>query len=221
MILGTGSCRSTSRALEFERSTLEHAAIMTPLEPPSENLLMTLELLQRAKNGDSEALDVLMARYRPRLVRWATGRLPDYARSLFDTGDLVQDVLIRTLERLDLFDVRGAGLFQAYVRKAILNRIRDQVRSARRWSGVEVSESLQDRSPSPLEAAIGGDVLDRYERALTLLREEEARLVHLRVELNFSYEEIAAVLARPSPEAARMATQRALRKLAEIMGHGA
>ena len=62
-----------------------------------------------------------------------------------------------------------------------------------------------------LEAAIGGDVLDRYERALTLLREEEARLVHLRVELNFSYEEIAAVLARPSPEAARMATQRALR----------
>lgn len=194
---------------------------MTPLEPPSANLLITLELLQRAKNGDGEALDVLMARYRPRLVRWATGRLPGYARSLLDTGDLVQDVLIGTLERLDLIDVRGAGLFQAYVRRAILNRIRDQVRSARRWSGGDVPESLEDRNPSPLEAAIGSDVLDRYERALTLLREDEARLLHLRVELNFSYEEIAAVLERPSPDAARMATQRALRRLAEIMGHGA
>jgi RNA polymerase sigma factor (sigma-70 family) len=193
----------------------------TPLEPPSENLLITRELLQRAKEGDGEALDVLMTRYTPRLVRWATGRLPGYARSLVDTGDLVQDVLISTLERLDLIDVRGAGLFQAYVRKAILNRIRDQVRSARRWSGGDVPENLEDRNPSPLEAVIGSDVLDRYERALTLLREEEARLLHLRIELNFSYQEIAAILERPSPDAARMATQRALRKLAEMMGHGA
>ena len=184
---------------------------MTPLEPPSENLLMTLELLQRAKNGDSEALDVLMARYRPRLVRWATGRLPDYARSLFDTGDLVQDVSSGLWNDWTSLMSAAPASSRPMFRKAILNRIRDQVRGTRRWSGVEVSESLQDRSPSPLEAAIGGDVLDRYERALTLLREEEARLVHLRVELNFSYEEIAAVLARPSPEAARMATQRALR----------
>jgi RNA polymerase sigma factor (sigma-70 family) len=192
----------------------------TPLDPPAENLLITRELLQRAKEGDGEALEILMARYSPRLVRWATGRLPSYARSLLDTGDLVQDVLISTLERLDLIDVRGAGLFRAYVRKAILNRIRDQVRSARRWSGGDVPESLEDRNPSPLEAAIGSDLLDRYERALSLLREEEARLLHLRVELNFSYEEIAAVLERASPDAARMATQRALRRLAEIMGHG-
>ena len=190
------------------------------IPPSSENLLVTRELLQRAKDGDRAALDVLMSRYSPRLIRWASGRLPDYARSLHDTGDLVQDVLISTLERLDLIDVRGPGLFQAYVRKAVLNRIRDQVRSARKRAGGEVPESVEDRAPSPLEVAIGTDVLERYERALATLGEEEGRLLHLRVELQFSYEEIAAITERPTPDAARMATQRALRKLAEIMGHG-
>ena len=39
--------------------------------------------------------------YRPRLVRWATGRLPVQARSLFDTGDLVQETLMRAIQVLN------------------------------------------------------------------------------------------------------------------------
>jgi RNA polymerase sigma-70 factor (ECF subfamily) len=110
-------------------------------------------------------------------------------------------------------------VFQAYVRQAILNRIRDQVRWARRRPSVEMPESVEDKAPSPLELAIGSDVLDRYERALVELSEVERRLLHLRVELDFGYEEIAAMMERNSPDAARIATRRALRKLAEIMGH--
>jgi RNA polymerase sigma factor (sigma-70 family) len=203
-------------------SLCEYGAMMkTPQEPPAESLSITRELIERAKDGDGEALNVLMARFSPRLVRWATGRLPGHARSLLDTGDLVQDVLISTLERLDRIDVQVPGQFQAYVRKAILNRIRDQVRSARKWTSEAVAESLEDRAPSPLEAAIGSDVIDRYERALNSLHEDEARLLHLRVELHLTYEEIAMILERPSPDAVRMAAQRALGKLAELMGHGA
>jgi len=188
-------------------------------QPSSENLLLTGELLQRAKNGDHNALDALMSRYRPRLERWASGRLPGYARSLLDTDDLVQETLVRALEGLDQIEVRGPGVFQAYVRQAILNRIKDQVRRARRRPGVEMLESVEDRTPSPLELAIGSDVLDRYEAALVELSEVEQRLLHLRVELDFSYEEIAAIMERSTPDAARMATRRALRKLAEMMGH--
>ena len=188
-------------------------------ESPSSDLLITGELLQRAKNGDRAALDALMSRYRPRLERWASGRLPGYARSLLDTGDLVQETLVRALEGLDEIEVRGPGVFQAYVRQAILNRIRDQVRWARRRPSVEMPESVEDKTPSPLELAIGSDVLDRYERALVELSEVERRLLHLRVELDFGYEEIAAIMERNSPDAARIATRRALRKLAEIMSH--
>lgn len=191
-----------------------------PREQPASHLLLTVELLQRAKSGDETALSALMARYLPRLQRWASGRLPSYARSLFDTTDLVQETLLRAVQGLDGIEVRGPGGFQAYVRQAILNRIRDQVRWARRRPGPDgVPDDLVDVIPSPLENAIGADLLERYEHALAQLSEDDRRLLHLRLELDFDYEEMAALLGRPSRDAVRMAVKRALGKLAEIMGH--
>lgn len=192
----------------------------TPDNAHSTQLLLTAELLQRAKSGDPAALDALMARYLPRLERWASGRLPAYARSLVDTVDLVQDTMLRVMEGIAGVEVRGGSGFQAYVRQAVLNRIRDQIRWARRRPGPDgVPESLMDSLPSPLEAAIGADVLDRYERALECLPEEAQQLIHLRIELDFDYVEIAAMTDRPSADAARMAVRRALKSLAEGMGH--
>lgn len=192
---------------------------MTEPQHPSEDLLVTGELVERAKRGDERALHALIARYRPRLERWASGRLPGYARSLLDTGDLVQETLVRVFQGLDRIEVRGPGFFQAYVRRAILNRIRDQVRWGRRRPGGEMPEQLADRAPSPLEQVIGVEVVERYERNMAGLNDEERRLVHLRVELALGYDEIAALTERATADAARMATQRALRKLAELMGH--
>jgi RNA polymerase sigma-70 factor (ECF subfamily) len=193
------------------------------VKPPDESpapLLATRELLRRAKEGDHAALDQLMARYLPRLQRWAAGRLPTYARSLFDTPDLVQDTLLRVVERLDRVEVRGPGGFQAYVRQAVLNRIRDEVDWAkRRPDPGQKLESLTDRAPSPLEHAIGAELLARYERALATLSEEERQLLHMRIELDFDYDAIAEMTGSPSRDAARMSVRRALARLAEAMGH--
>jgi RNA polymerase sigma-70 factor (ECF subfamily) len=184
------------------------------------DLLVTSDLLQQAKTGDAAALDALMARYLPRLQRWACGRLPAYARSLFDTCDLVQETLLKTLQSLDRIEGRGPESFQAYVRQAIRRRILDQIRCSSRRAGSEpVSDDLLDRGLSPLEEIVGVELFERYEKACAELREEEQLFLHLRIELELSYEEIAEAMNRPSPEAARMGVQRALRKLAEIMGH--
>lgn len=198
-------------------------------EPPSRTdsnptkpsaLLATSELLRLAREGESEARELLVARYLPRLRRWASGRLPMHARALLDTTDLVQDTLLHVLQGLSRIEVRGPGGFQAYVRQAVLNRIRDEVRWAARRPGPDgVPESLPDRSPSPLESAIGADVLDRYERALARLDEEDQHVLHLRIELDFDYDEVATMTGRPSRDAARMAVQRALSRLADAMGH--
>ena len=186
---------------------------------PANELLITRDLVARAKSGDERAMNALISRYLPRLERWASGRLPRYARSLLDTGDLVQETLLRVVQGLRL-DSRGPDLFQAYVRQAVLNRIRDQVRWARRRAGsIEISENMADTKPSPLEQAVGADVLERYERALEALSEEERQFVHLRIELDFDYDEIAAVTGRPSRDAARMSVRRALAKVAHLMGH--
>jgi RNA polymerase sigma-70 factor (ECF subfamily) len=133
---------------------------------------------------------------------------------------LVQETLLRAIEGLDHIEVGPPGQFQAYVRQAVLNRIRDQVRWARRRPGdAGALEEFEDAAPSPLESAIGAELLGRYERALERLSDMERRLIHFRIELDFSYEEIAAMMERGSPDAARIAVRRAVRKLAETMGH--
>ena len=58
----------------------------------------TFQLLAQARAGDRTALDTLFARYLPPLRRWATGRLPRWARDVSDTQDLVQDTLLQTFK---------------------------------------------------------------------------------------------------------------------------
>jgi hypothetical protein len=43
-----------------------------------------MTLLARAQAGDREALDLLIIRFLPRMRRWAHGRLPPFARDLFN-----------------------------------------------------------------------------------------------------------------------------------------
>jgi len=178
----------------------------------------TFDLVERAKTGDSNALNDLFARYLPSLRRWASGRLPRWTRDVMDTDDLVQETIVRAVRRMDRFESRHEGALQAYLRQAVVNRIRDEVRRAKR---APVSELLDDNaadpSASPLENAIGLEALDRYEAALNRLRPEEREAIVARVEMDGTYQDVARALGKPSADAARMAVSRALLRLAEEM----
>jgi RNA polymerase sigma factor (sigma-70 family) len=178
----------------------------------------TLALLTRARAGDEHALEELFARHVPSLKRWASGRLPKWARDISDTSDLVQDTVMETFKRLDAFEPRGEGALQAYLRQAILNRIRTHIRRAgRRPEAVALESGVPAEDTSPLEAAIGQQTVERYERALARLKEEDREAIVTRVEFGLSFAEVAEVLGKPSPDAARMAVVRALMRLAEEM----
>jgi RNA polymerase sigma-70 factor (ECF subfamily) len=182
------------------------------------HLHSSLTLLERAQAGDRVALDCLIARYLPRLQRWATGRLPRWARATADTQDLVQETLFETFRRIERFEARGAGALQAYLRQAILNRIREELRrTKRRPPTTELDSAAEDRGRSPLEEAIGREAIERYERALARLRSEDRELVIARIELGYTNREIAELLDKPTPNAARMATERAIVRLAKEM----
>jgi RNA polymerase sigma factor (sigma-70 family) len=179
----------------------------------------SLTLLERAQAGDKAALESLIARYLPRLQRWASGRLPRWARDMADTQDLVQETLFRTFRRIERFEARGEGSLQAYLRQAILNRIREELRGTkRRPPRSELDSAAQDNGRSPLEEAIGQEALQRYEQALARLRPEDRELVVARIELGYTNREIAELLDKPTPNAARMATERAIVRLAKEMG---
>ena len=181
----------------------------------------TFALVEAAKAGDREALDRLFSRYLPSLRRWASGRLPRWTRDLMDTDDLVQETVIRAVKRIDQFESRHEGALQAYLRQAVVNRIRDEVRRSKR-SPVETAldDNARDHAASPLENAIGAEALERYEAALARLRPEEREAIVARVEMDGSYQEVAQALGKPSADAARMAVSRALLRLAEEMSRG-
>jgi RNA polymerase sigma factor (sigma-70 family) len=176
----------------------------------------TLHLVERVQHGDQEALADLMQRFLPRLRRWASGRLPGAVRDLADTSDLVQDVLLQSFRRIEGLDLDRAGGLQAYLRQAILNRIRDEFRKfKRRPDAVELESAQADDGPSPLEAAIGHQALERYEAALAGLRPGDREAIIARIELGFTYDEVAQLLGKPTGNAARMAVERAIVRLIE------
>ena len=181
----------------------------------------SLILVRRAHDGDQAAVEELFARYLPRLQRWAHGRLPSWARGSLDTHDLVQDTFMQVLQRLDQFEPRHEGAFQGYLRQALFNRVRDEIRRVqRRGTSDQLDPNSPDAAPSPLEEAIGQETLERYEAALARLKEDDREAIILRVELGYPYTEIVIALGKPSMAAAHMAVSRALVRLAQEMAHG-
>jgi RNA polymerase sigma-70 factor (ECF subfamily) len=181
----------------------------------------TFHLLNRARAGDQEALERLFERHVKPLQRWARGRLPRWARDLADTDDLVQDTIFQTFKGIERFEPRRVGALQAYLRQAVLNRIRDELRSKRRQPDVTDLNGLElDRAESPLEQAIGREAVEAYEQALERLKPEEREAIIGRVELGYSYEELAVTLDKPTADAARKTAQRALVRLAGEMKRG-
>lgn len=62
-----------------------------------------------------------------------------------------------------------------------------------------------------------GEDRQRYEHGLKRLRRDDRRAIVASIELGYSYEQIALMLDKPSPEAARVAVRRALVRLGEEM----
>jgi RNA polymerase sigma-70 factor (ECF subfamily) len=179
----------------------------------------SVRLLRQYKDGDEAALGELLERQIQPMRQWARGRLPRWARDEMNTDDLVQDALMRTMSRLDAFEPRHDGALQAYLRRAILHRIRDEIRRTRREPGhEELNDNEQAATPSPEDEAEAVELFEAYEAALLRLREEDREAIALRVDLELPYKEIARITGKPTEEAAQMAVSRALVRLAREMG---
>jgi len=199
---------------EYHRTDTE--VLMADPRIRANPLESTQQLLDLVRQGDRDALERLYTRCLPPLRRWARGRLPAAARGALDTQDLVQDTVVNSLRRLDQFDSRHEGALQAYLRQAVLNRIRDEARKfSRRPAPTELSESFQSDAASPLDIAIGREGVARYEAALQRLRPTDREAIIGRLELQHDYQELAIILGKPNANAARVAVTRALARLME------
>jgi len=178
----------------------------------------TVELLHQARDGDPAAMNRLFERLGPPLQRWARGRLPGWARGMVSTVDLVQETLFATFKviarRSDVDDFE----VHAYVRQSLKNRLVDELRRVQRRPVLEsLGHTRDSNEPSPLEQAIGDEALERYEAALQSIDPDSRDAVLARIELGLSWSDIATMMGKNSPDAARMTVSRALVQLAEAM----
>lgn len=190
-----------------------------PDDPRQDTLISdepTIELVVRARGGDRVAVEALLERCMPSLKRWAHGKLPLAARGALDTGDLVQETALHVLRRLDAFEPRHVGAMQAYLRMAVMNRIRDEVRKiVRHPAPAELVDEPVGDMASPLEDAIQSEAYERYRAALNELDKRDREMVVARVEAQWTTQEIAQRFEMRTVDAARMAVGRALRRLTE------
>ena len=182
----------------------------TPLLEP------TVDVIRRVQSGDAGAREQLLARFLPLLRRWAHGRLPRQIRDLNDTDDLVQVTLVKALSRLGDFESAGPGAFLAYLRMALLNQVRDEIRRhQRRPEHAEIdSELAESGSVGVVDHLIGSERMQAYEQALASLPKRQQGLIVMRVEFGMSYPDIAVEVGG-SADAVRVMVARAIVQLSK------
>jgi len=180
-------------------------------------------LLDRVRQGRASAIEALFTRYAPWVRRRVRGRLPQWARSGITTSDLAQDVLHHTFARLNWFESKHMSALRGYLRRAVENRVQDELRRATRRldksrfiTPCEPSGHSEDASPQH-QQLLNKEMWKRYRDGLKGLNDRDRRLIVGRAELGYSYRQLAAIERLPSPDAARKALKRAVVRLSKVM----
>ncbi len=182
----------------------------------------TIQLVAAAKAGDRTALDALYRRYQERMLAIVRLRMGQRLRSRMDSQDLVQSVMLESLQSLDRFEYRTEGAFLHWLSRLVENKIRDKVdyltaqkRDIRRElpDKEEIAGNLRSSTPTPSGIAQKAEEMARLEEAIEKLSQDQRDLIIMHKLEGMSYEEIAEATEK-TPESVRKALARSLAKLA-------
>lgn len=160
---------------------------------PAPSGLSEAELLAGCRAGQPQALAELVKRYQAAVLRVCISILGSR-----DVDDLVQEIFIKILQRLDRFEGRSA-LF-TWIYEVTVNHCRDELRrrKRRRWFSLQaLPQTVVENIPldeKPVTDRIENDELEqRLHREINKLKPKYRELVVLRDLEGLSYEEIAQV----------------------------
>jgi RNA polymerase sigma-70 factor, ECF subfamily len=195
---------------------------------------ITQELLAKAKQGESAAVDQLLARHREPVRRMIDIRLDRAIARRVDASDIAQEVLLEASRRLRDYLRRPDLPFHLWLRHIARDHIIDahrrhrlaQRRSVDREkalqagspddSSIELIAQLIDRELTPATAALRKELQKRFQTVLATLDEDDREIILMRHFEQLSNQEVAAALGLTEP-AASMRHLRALRKMRESL----
>ncbi len=173
-------------------------------------------LIQSAIQGDVSALESLIVRHRPAVLRIARHLLGDAETA----EDVAQDAMLRLQSSLPGF--RGDAELGTWLYRVTLNLCRDRQRSRRaRAEHIPVTEAVDApalRTESDSEARVDGErVRAAVRQAIERLPTDQKEVVMLRYIADLSYAEIARITGAPHGTVASRVF-RALKRLGEDLG---
>jgi RNA polymerase sigma-70 factor (ECF subfamily) len=198
----------------------------------------TLVLLDRVRDGDTAAVNHLLARHRDAIRRLIDRRMDRVVQRRVDASDIVQDVLVEANRRLGDYLANPTMPFQLWLRHMARDRLIDAHRRHRVAAtrsldrevplGGEDAEgsqpgpgaALTDRELTPAAAATWHELERRFASAVEQLDDGDRQIVLLRHFEHLSTAEAAEALGLSKP-AAGMRYLRAMRRLRILLEDGA
>ncbi len=151
------------------------------------------ELLAGCRAGERDALELLIKKYQPAVLRVCVSILGN-----LEVEDLVQDIFIKILKKIRDFEGRSA-LF-TWIYEIAVNHCRDELRrrKRRRWFSLhdftqEKLEQIPLDELSASEQLEAGEMRGQLRHALNKLDPKYRELVVLRDLEGLSYEEVAQI----------------------------
>lgn len=155
-----------------------------------------IEVVRRCREGDDEAWELLIARYKQRVFYLSYQFVGDFA----EAEDLVQEVFLKLYGTLDRFDDRQS--FKAWMTAVTRNFLIDHYRRHHKQKrllqgGDEALRTIADKSPSPVRRVERRERAELLRKGLDALPDTLRQAVVLRDVQGLAYDEIARELRIP------------------------
>lgn len=144
------------------------------------------QLVARSKDGDSEAMELLVRRYQPRLAGFVFACVGDGQA----VDDLCQAIFLKVIAGLRRLEENGK--FESWLFRIARNACFDHLRRRRLRRIFEPWQAEADQFPSAGESADDRRI-QAFRRALMMLPKKQRELVALLQDDQLSYEQLATI----------------------------
>lgn len=158
-------------------------------------------LITRAQSGDRGAFDLLVQRYRPRLLKLAMR----YTGNLADAEDVVQETFLKAYRALG--DFRGEAALYSWLHRIAVNAAKTaailQIRRKTLFTSYDDSAQAQDASAAycdpdtPQDLALTEELGRALEEAIQGLPDDQRVAIALREFQGLSYSRVARSMSCP------------------------
>ena len=213
LIEGSSLGTEGARLLRRRAATADVASVVEAASAQQDPLDPLDALVEDAVHQEHHALDALLRRINPLVVRYCRARLGRQEGMFTLADDVAQEVGLAVLKALPHFREQGRP-FMAFVFGIAAHKVADAHRAAARNRSDPVPDVPDEpvQLDGPEQRALQDELAGRMGRLLDTLPDKQREIVVLRVVVGLSAEETAEAVGS-TPGAVRVAQHRALTRL--------